>query len=628
MVIFSGATLLLLGILLFVLRSLNISAVDDWVLDAGVSTALACGIISILIAYKARPTRARHSVKNDDQSTYLRAFAEALSVPTVLLRRDELVFANSAFLEQTRWSENVNEVIGKPFSHLVHPLSLVDLSALLQGAREGVVKERQSLRILYPDGSVHVHTVTVLSGHSHDSTLLQLPSVRLSHDEQRNEALLQQYSRDLVANIPLAVFRVDREMNLVFVNSAWRGMMRVSEGVAEESPLWSFFHPDERDAMSAKMSAMLNGHSSEIIAETRLIRSDETLVHGELRCHVVTDDEGKVVGVVGGVIDISSRWRNEESLRASGRSMQTLVANLRAMIYRGQNDRRWSWDFLSEGSFELTGYEASELLGDEGMSFVQLIHPDDREFVWNEVQARLMAGEPYELTYRLVDRSGATKWIWDQGRGIVSARGEVIGVEGFIIEITRRRLAEESAHRRLVYERSTGLTNMSLFIDRVSYAGAMARRTRQACAVFIIRVLDLNELGTRFAQDYVDRVLLLLGSRLQVTESELNCAALLDKQEFAVFITEFGPGVLRWLPNAASIRSLVEQDVTAAFDLISDELKKLMQGPIKLDGLDVSLDVNVGWAQISERILTAQELIDMALKAVDGEIQARRPDTR
>jgi PAS domain S-box-containing protein len=336
-------------------------------------------------------------------------------------------------------------------------------------------------------------------------------------------------------------------------------------------------------------------------------------VHVELRCHGVADDDGKLIGAVGLAFDVSNRRRHEEVLHASRRSLRTLLANLRAMIYRGQNNRRWSMEFVSEGCFELTGYEASELLDDEHFSFGSLIHPEDREFVWNEVQARMLAGEPYELTYRIIDRSGETKWVWDQGRGIFSARGELIGVEGFIIEVTRHRLAEESAQRRLVFDRATGLTNATMFMDRLNFANAMVRRTGLLCAVFAIRVTGLKQIAERFGQEYADRVLVHLGTRLQSAEVDLNCATLLDQQDFAMMVTDFQAASLGWCEVAMQIEQLAQRDSDAALDMLADALRRLVGQPLRLEGYEFGPLVQVGWSLVQGNAGNAQDLLDRAL---------------
>jgi len=56
------------------------------------------------------------------------------------------------------------------------------------------------------------------------------------------------------------------------------------------------------------------------------------------------------------VRDITERKLAEDGLLESRRTLQMLMGNLPGMAYRCRNDRDWTMEFVSEGSFNLTGY--------------------------------------------------------------------------------------------------------------------------------------------------------------------------------------------------------------------------------------------------------------------------------
>ena len=560
--------------------------------------------------------RATRASRRGPKLADVRAAADSSPDAALVIQDDEVAYVNLPYAQMMLWGEEAKRLIGKSVSQLVHPQSLVDLSSLLRQTSPGSANTR-SLRLACGDGSFQMHLVERRGGgDSTDPLLLHVHGVGADEPQSRAVDLkTANGGEDIALKLPIALFRLDREGDILFANQGWQTLIRLVGPSSDGRAFASFIHPEQRDALSAKLALLLGGRSSEFSEEIRLIRSDDSLAYVDLRCYGVTDRDGVVTGAIGAAIDISHRLRNEETLRQTKRSMHTLVDNLPAMIYRGQNNRRWSWEFLSEGSYELTGYEARELLGDDGMSFVQLIHADDREFVWNEVQSKLIANEPYALTYRLVDRSGKTKWVWDQGRGIYSARGEVIALEGFIIEVTRRRLAEEASHRRALYERSTGLANMSVFLDRIEYGTEMARRLHLPCGVFVVRLRNLGMMRERITQDFADRVLVLLGVRLQPTISHLNTATLLDQQDYALFISDFSASALKWCKEGAQIERVVGRDEDAALDMLADELKHLMESSFKLEGGQFTIETSVGWTKVPEERVDATALLDRALEA-------------
>jgi len=117
------------------------------------------------------------------------------------------------------------------------------------------------------------------------------------------------------------------------------------------------------------------------------------------------------------------------------------MANVPGMVYRCRNDRDWTMEFVSEGGREIVGYPPTELMGG-AVTFAGLIHPDDREPVWNEVQTALAGRSPFELTYRIRTATGEEKWVWDHGRGVFDEEGSVVALEGLLLDISERRQTE------------------------------------------------------------------------------------------------------------------------------------------------------------------------------------------
>ena len=128
--------------------------------------------------------------------------------------------------------------------------------------------------------------------------------------------------------------------------------------------------------------------------------------------------------------------------RDTFRLMESILGGLPAMVYRRRNDAQSRFEFVSEGCFVLTGHTSANLLaGTPG--YGALLHPDDRERVHAETQAALAARRPFHIHCRIVTADGATRWVWDQGRGVFDADRASV-VEGFVVDISERHRVEES----------------------------------------------------------------------------------------------------------------------------------------------------------------------------------------
>jgi len=186
------------------------------------------------------------------------------------------------------------------------------------------------------------------------------------------------------------------------------------------------------------------------------------------------DDTIALLRIVGEIlVTVLERKRAEDALRESQRALSTLMSNLPGMAYRCRNDRNWTLEFVSDGCYALTGYQAADLLGNTRVSYGDLIHPDDREPVWNQVQTALQAKQPFHLLYRIRTAGGAEKWVWERGRGVLTGDGTLRALEGFVADITERKQAEEAErHSRRITE---GVASASLRYLETGDVRAMAQ---------------------------------------------------------------------------------------------------------------------------------------------------------
>lgn len=156
----------------------------------------------------------------------------------------------------------------------------------------------------------------------------------------------------------------------------------------------------------------------------------------------VRDEQGDLLYYEGTIQDITQRKQAEQALSESQRTLATLMSNLPGMAYRGHNDRDRTMQFISEGCFDLTGYQLEDLLHNTHLSYGQLIHPEDRTQVWQEIQLALSDRRSFQLVYRICTITGEHRWVWEQGQGIWPDTGELPILEGFITDITERKRAE------------------------------------------------------------------------------------------------------------------------------------------------------------------------------------------
>ena len=186
-------------------------------------------------------------------------------------------------------------------------------------------------------------------------------------------------------------------------------------------------------------------------------RTGQTILHGVTR-------------------DIRARKAAEAALAESHRRLTALMDKLPGFAYRCRNDPGWTSELVSRGCRVLTGYSADEPMERERAGYVQVIHPDDRALVREEVQAALQVRRGYELEYRILTAAGEERWVWESGRGIYGELGELVALEGLVLDIDRRHRAEEKVYElgaeleRRVRERTAALEEANAELESFSYS--------------------------------------------------------------------------------------------------------------------------------------------------------------
>jgi PAS domain S-box-containing protein len=165
-------------------------------------------------------------------------------------------------------------------------------------------------------------------------------------------------------------------------------------------------------------------------------------------------------------------------------TLLSITGRVEGFLYRCRNDRDYSMLHMSEGIERLCGYPASDFIDNRRRSFSAVVHLDDLNAVYDGVDRGLALKQNWEIDYRLVHRDGRTHWVHEVGAGVFGASGELLYLEGFVIDIARRKQMETELHetQQKVLEANAALTQS--LADR-EQALAMTEAASQAKARFL-----------------------------------------------------------------------------------------------------------------------------------------------
>ncbi|MEM7209120.1 MAG: PAS domain S-box protein [Pseudomonadota bacterium] len=170
--------------------------------------------------------------------------------------------------------------------------------------------------------------------------------------------------------------------------------------------------------------------------------------------------------------------------------LETLLKNLPGMAYRCLNLPHWPMDFVSDGCFDLCGYHRHEIESQQVL-WGDFTHPDMIGEVDRKVRDAAENGEPFEVEYRIIHRSGQEKWVWERGR-VVDRRDDGVAVlEGLITDITDRKQAETALVRAEAFSRAVLQSAVEAVIT-VDAQGAIESCNESACRMFRYALADMR----------------------------------------------------------------------------------------------------------------------------------------
>ncbi len=143
-------------------------------------------------------------------------------------------------------------------------------------------------------------------------------------------------------------------------------------------------------------------------------------------------------------IEATERRKALETLDQTNRRTEALMSNLPGMVYQCLNDPpNFTFTFVSEGCYQLTGWRPEDLLGNNATRFFDMVHPDDVEPLARQNDETLVIGLPLDTSFRMVMRDGTVKWVWERSRVVErNPDGTPRLLEGFYTEITEQRRLE------------------------------------------------------------------------------------------------------------------------------------------------------------------------------------------
>ncbi len=332
----------------------------------------------------------------------------------------------------------------------------------------------------------------------------------------------EQY-RSVFENTGTATIIIEDDMSISMVNAKFEALTGYSKEEIQGRMKWTDFVVEE-DVERMKVYHVKrreDSRSAPTEYECRVFSRFGEVKDMFLRIDMIADSRSSVASFM----DITAFKQTEAALIESERKLSKLMGNLPGMAYRCRNDKHRTMKFVSAGCKWLTGYPPYELIDNSSRTFIDLVHPDDRAHVEEQLVEIQAAGRPFQMEYRIVTASGHVKWVWEEGVGIVSNDGELREVEGFISDITEHKIEEQQLRKENIKLKSF-IKERYKFGDIIGKNSGMQdvyERVSKAAATNA-NVIIYGESGT--GKDLVAKEIHRMGDHPDKPFVPVNCSAI------------------------------------------------------------------------------------------------------
>ena len=271
------------------------------------------------------------------------------------------------------------------------------------------------------------------------------------NDKKESEQRLQ----SIIDNSTTVIFVKDLGGRYLLINRCYEHLFNIDRASIKGKTDYEVFPKDMADAFRK------NDHA--VIESKKPIEFEEIVPHEDgLHTYIAIkfplfNSAGEIHAICGIATDITERKQVEDSLKES----EQLLSKAQEIAHIGH----WK---LNPDTNEVTGsnelYRIFGLRREESTfeSFIEVVHPEDREFDVATIRRGIEHGEDWNIEHRLICKDGTQKWTQSVGEAITDETGKVVLLVGTAQDITKRKKGEKA-----LLQRTEELNKLTMEMTRI-----------------------------------------------------------------------------------------------------------------------------------------------------------------
>ncbi|PAE44562.1 sensor domain-containing protein [Bacillus sp. 7884-1] len=391
--------------------------------------------------------------------------------------------------------------------------------------------------------------------------------------------------KPLLAGAPYPCYLMDLEGTIVFSNEGVQELTGYMSQYHYQRNFVSILEEEEIDRAIDHINAVLKGEKLSFQTKLRQ-RNGSVMIVNILSIPVEVD--GMILGICGYITNIANEKRH------AARSIPSHWDN----IFTGIEICLWSLDVKTMETISISpvcqtifGYREEEFLQYD-LLWEKLILPADKTGAHKHMEL-VKKGRSSLHEYRIVSKSGEQKWVSDFIVPIFSEhQHEPIRIDRIVVDITKRKSAEEKLTFLAFHDSLTGLPNRRKLDHELHKALTEAREKEKLVGVLFLDLDRFKYINDSLGHKMGDKVLQVIAERLKVSLRNEDIISRQGGDEFVILLN-----------NLSTKEDLLE---TAA------RINGIIAKPIRLLENEYVLSASIGMSIFPDHGYEAEGLIQKA----------------
>ncbi len=270
----------------------------------------------------------------------------------------------------------------------------------------------------------------------------------------RSLKLARQQYFGMMEDFPVMVCCCKSSGEITFVNQAYVEFLGVASDCLVGADFFSHIPDSERETFLVQLSS-LTPECSTVAQEFKTPLNGGLQTWLRWNCRAIFDEDNQIVSYQFVGEDVTERLAQEQKVALSEARLSRLISNLPGVAFRCLNDTHWTMLYLSERCKDLFGYSPNDIIDNRVIAFSEVIEPEYREYVSQQVNASIAKNASYSIVYKAKRADNKVIWVEETGRVVLGDDSSEL-IEGYIEDITARIEAHSRLNQAAAVFRSTG----------------------------------------------------------------------------------------------------------------------------------------------------------------------------